>query len=314
MSYMDGTSRMQGKIKADPLSKILSFNKNPCLRLVTAECSIEQQTSIVEGHTKMRAIVEQMVTAVHGHSQSQESHRFFADLVGGIGYLMHGDRVCGRGRGEVGHRTVTHWMKCNSGSCYFTSVFCEPVHFCAAAEVATIWLYHKSNISPVEPAQPRVAINLSTVRLCHSTALSQYGHTVRLPATVRSVTVMALPQYGCHSAVCHSTLSRWLQYGSATVRLCHSTALPQYGSVTVRLCHSTALPQYGSATVENSKTYEKIFIIPRSRARIQKGKIYSMATDGGVSNIKSLTDPAHAPDMRGDITYSPHSPAARTAR
>ncbi|GBP17775.1 hypothetical protein EVAR_102634_1 [Eumeta japonica] len=62
-----------------------------------------------------------MVTAVHGHSQSQWSHQCVAGFLGG-------NRVSnGKGSGlwteeiERATGTLAHWTKRNSGSCYFAS-------------------------------------------------------------------------------------------------------------------------------------------------------------------------------------------------
>ncbi|GBP08789.1 hypothetical protein EVAR_7358_1 [Eumeta japonica] len=45
----------------------------------------------------------------------------------GIGHLTEGGRIDGRGKGGWATGTLTQWMKCNSGSCYFMTIF-SPAH------------------------------------------------------------------------------------------------------------------------------------------------------------------------------------------
>ncbi|GBP66926.1 hypothetical protein EVAR_60983_1 [Eumeta japonica] len=64
-----------------------------------------------------------MVTAVHGHSQSQRSHQYVADLLGGN---RISNRWIGSMKGrdwERAARTLEHWTKLNSARWYFTFVF-----------------------------------------------------------------------------------------------------------------------------------------------------------------------------------------------
>ncbi|GBP11954.1 hypothetical protein EVAR_74571_1 [Eumeta japonica] len=69
-----------------------------------------------------------MVAAAHGHSQTQGSHECVADhletnrIINGM--VQAAGRVK-RGRGKWITGTLTHWMKCDNRSCYFTSVFYE---------------------------------------------------------------------------------------------------------------------------------------------------------------------------------------------
>ncbi|GBP53389.1 hypothetical protein EVAR_31945_1 [Eumeta japonica] len=68
-----------------------------------------QETGNSTGPTSMCAIGELVCTATHRHLQSQRSKV-------GVG-----------GREEWATGTLSHWMKFNTESCYFTSVFYESV-------------------------------------------------------------------------------------------------------------------------------------------------------------------------------------------
>ncbi|GBP25692.1 hypothetical protein EVAR_12170_1 [Eumeta japonica] len=60
--------------------------------------------------------------------ESESSHQCLAGLLAGNN-IMEGNWADGTGEQEGDIGTLIHWTKCNSGSCYFTSVFRERVIF-----------------------------------------------------------------------------------------------------------------------------------------------------------------------------------------
>ncbi|GBP58486.1 hypothetical protein EVAR_82463_1 [Eumeta japonica] len=108
---------------------------------------------------------------------------------------MEGDRVDGRER-EVKLRNLTQWMKDNSRSCYFTSVFCECVVFrCGSLLRAAAKLTTRSSLHVRASA---CAISHKILGRGHLGGLPASGQARRIPApSLRPLT----PSYNTDKAM-----------------------------------------------------------------------------------------------------------------